>query len=86
VSTQKSDLTTSKILWNGIISTLHVEYMCLDLTNFYLRTPMVEYEYMRLHISNIIDEIVNQYTLKSEVVCMDYHRQANSHTTTSNSD
>jgi hypothetical protein len=63
VSTQTPDLTTSKIIWNSVISTLHAEYMCLDLKNFYLGTPMKEYEYMRLYISDIPEEIINQYNL-----------------------
>jgi hypothetical protein len=37
--------------------------MCLDLKNFYLGTPMEEYEYMRLHISDIPDEIIQEYNL-----------------------
>jgi hypothetical protein len=55
VLTQAADLATSKILWNSVISTLHAEYMCSDLKNFYLGTPMKEYEYMQLHISDIFD-------------------------------
>jgi hypothetical protein len=65
VSTQTADLTTSKILWNSVISTLHAEYTCLDLKNFYLGTPMKEYEYMRLHISDIPEEIIKQYNLRA---------------------
>jgi hypothetical protein len=53
VSTQTADLTTSKIMWNSVISTLHAKYMCLDLKNFYVGTPMKEYKYMRLNISDI---------------------------------
>jgi hypothetical protein len=64
VLTQTSDLTTSKILWNSFISTLCAEYTCLDLKNFYLGTPMKEYEYMRLHIIDIPDEIIDQYNLR----------------------
>jgi hypothetical protein len=55
VSTQTADLITSEILWNIVISTLHAEYMCLDIKNFYLGTPMKEYEYMRLQIFEIPD-------------------------------
>jgi hypothetical protein len=65
VSTQTADLTTSKILWNSVISTLHAKYMCLDLKDFYLGTPMKEYEYMRLHILDIPEEIINQYNLRA---------------------
>jgi hypothetical protein len=63
VSTQTADLTTSKCLWNSVVSTQDAEHMCLDLKNFYLGTPMEEYEYMRLHIKDIPDKIIQQYNL-----------------------
>jgi hypothetical protein len=63
VSTQTAYLATSKILWNSVISTIHAAYMCLDLKNFYLGTPMKEYEYMRIHISDTPKENINQYNL-----------------------
>jgi hypothetical protein len=40
VSTRSADLTTSKCLWNSTISTEVDKYMCLDVTNLYLGTPM----------------------------------------------
>jgi hypothetical protein len=43
VSTISADLTTSKRLWNSVISTEGAKYMCLDDKNFYLGTPMEEF-------------------------------------------
>jgi hypothetical protein len=40
VSKRSADLTTSKCLWNSTISTEGAKYMCLDVKNFYFRTPM----------------------------------------------
>jgi hypothetical protein len=37
--------------------------MGIDLKYFYLNTPMERYEYMRLSIAIIPDEIVQQYNL-----------------------
>jgi hypothetical protein len=39
--------------------------MCLNLKNFYLGTPMKEYECIGLHISDIPKEIINQYNLRA---------------------
>jgi hypothetical protein len=50
VSTRSADLTTSTRLWNSIISTEGATYMCLDVKNFYLGTPMEEFEYLRISI------------------------------------
>ena len=34
------ELTSSKILWNFVLSTYGAEYMCMDINNFYLGTPL----------------------------------------------
>ena len=40
LTTRTADLITSKILWNSVLSTQHAKYMCLDIKNMYLATPM----------------------------------------------
>jgi hypothetical protein len=39
LSTCTADTTTSKLMWNSILSTEGAKYMCLDLKNFYLSAP-----------------------------------------------
>jgi hypothetical protein len=63
VSTRSSDLTTSKCLWNSTISTDYAKYMCLDVKNFYLSTPMDTFEYMRIPTKLIPHGIIEQYNL-----------------------
>jgi hypothetical protein len=53
VSTRSADLTTSTCLWNSVISTPGAKYMCLDVKNFYLGTPMEHFEYLRIPIKLI---------------------------------
>jgi hypothetical protein len=53
VSTCSADLTTYKCLWNSAISTEGAMYMCLDVKNFYLGTPMDSFEYMQIPIKLI---------------------------------
>jgi hypothetical protein len=43
-STRTADLTTSKLLWNSILSTKGARYMCLDLKNFYLTAALDYYK------------------------------------------
>ena len=50
LTTRTADITTSKILWNSILSTKNAKYMCLDIKNFYLCAPMERYEYMKMPI------------------------------------
>ena len=36
LTTQTADLTTSKLMWNSVLSTEGAKYICLDIKNFYL--------------------------------------------------
>ena len=42
--------------------------MCIDLKDFYLRTPMNWYEYMWINMANIPQDIINQYGLIAKAV------------------
>ena len=63
VSTPTADLPTIKMLWNSILSTPGERYMTLDISNFYLGTPMARPECMRLPLKLIPQEIVDKYKL-----------------------
>jgi hypothetical protein len=63
VLTRSADLTTSKCLWNSVISTTGAKYMCLDVKNIYLGTPMEHFEYLRIPMKLIPLEIITQYAL-----------------------
>jgi hypothetical protein len=39
-----ADLTTSKLLWNSILSTNGAQYMCIDIKNFYLLVALDYYK------------------------------------------
>ena len=63
VSTPTADLPTIKMLWNSVLSTPGARYMTLDISNFYLGTPMASPKYMRLPLKLIPQEIVDEYKL-----------------------
>jgi hypothetical protein len=63
VSTPTVDITTVKLHLNSVISTPGARYMTLDLKNFYLNTPLDRYEYMRLPLTMIPADIMEQYQL-----------------------
>ena len=50
-TTQCASLITTKILLNSVVSTVLAMFMCVDITGFYYNTPMVDFEYIRLHLS-----------------------------------
>jgi len=64
LTTRTADLTTTKMLWNSVISTNDAQYLCLDIKNFYLRTPMDRFEYMKMPIIIFPKATIEQYNLR----------------------
>ena len=67
LTTRPADLTTTKILWNSVVSTPGAKFICADAKNFYLETPMERHEYMKFPIAILPDEFVEQYNLRDKV-------------------
>jgi hypothetical protein len=63
-TTQCASLTTTKCLLNSTLSTPNAKFMTLDIKNFYYNTPMDRFEYMKLPLSLIPEEIILQYNLR----------------------
>ena len=49
--TPTADLLTVKLHLNSIISTPNAKFMTMDIKDFYLNTPMAQYEYMHLRLA-----------------------------------
>jgi hypothetical protein len=60
---QTVDLTTSKLMWNSVLSTKGTKYMCLNIKNFYLTAPLDRYEYMKMPFSLFPVWTKEQYNL-----------------------
>jgi hypothetical protein len=61
--TPTADMILFKILVNSILSMPKVKCIKIDIKDFYLRTPMERPKYMRLKITDIPDEVIQQYNL-----------------------
>ena len=48
---------------NSTLSTSRAKFMTLDIKNFYYNTPMARYEYMKIALDLLLDEIIRQYGL-----------------------
>ena len=48
LTTRTADLTTSKLLWNSILSTEEARFMGINIKSFYLETPLDRYKYMKM--------------------------------------
>ena len=55
-----------KIILNSVISTPWAKFMTMDVKIFYLNTPMTKYEYRCLHMSNILDDVIQRYQLQQK--------------------
>jgi hypothetical protein len=67
VSTKTANLATAKILLNSVLSRPGAKYMTGDLKDFYLKTPMEHYEYVRLPIEVIPPISIIEHNLLSLV-------------------
>ena len=63
VTTPKADLITAKLVFNSELSK-NVKFVCADIANFYFNNPMNIYEYMKIPLEIIPEEIIQQYNLR----------------------
>ena len=64
-ATPTADLPLIKMLWNSVLSTPAAKYFTMDISNFYLATPMDHPEYMRLPMKIMPQEIIDKYNLNN---------------------
>jgi hypothetical protein len=57
-STRTAELETTKILFNSVISTLQARLCTMDITNFYLNTPLDRLEFLCIPVTLIPEEIM----------------------------
>jgi hypothetical protein len=62
-STNTAGLELVKLHWLSVLSTKNSKYMTMDIGNFYLNTPLDRYEYMRINITDIPQEVIDEYKL-----------------------
>jgi hypothetical protein len=67
VSTRTAEMDTIKILLNSVVSTPEAKFCGMDITNFYLDTPLDRYEYVRIPINLVPSEIIDEYKVKDKV-------------------
>ena len=62
-TTRMASLTTTKCLFNSVLSTPNARFMNADIANFYYRTPLDVYKYAQMPLKLIPQEIINEYNL-----------------------
>ena len=66
-STQTASLNTTKYLINGTISTLGAKFLYVHIKEYYYGTRLETFEYMRMELRDIPDNIIQQYDLDNIV-------------------
>ncbi len=87
VATPTAEMLVAKMLFNSVNSTKDARFMTMDISNFYLVTPLHRPEFIRMKLSNIPDKVIEEYKLREKATklaastskpsegCTDYHNQ-----------
>ena len=67
VNTDTADITTVTILFNSVLSTKNARFLGLDIKIFCLNNNMGRYEYMKILIDIIPEDIIIIYNLKEKM-------------------
>ena len=68
VATPTADMLVAKLLFNSVISTPGARFMTMDISNFYLMTPLKRPEYIQMKLSDISQEIIDEYKLRDMAI------------------
>ena len=67
MSTPTAELLVAKILFNSVISTKNAKFMTINISNFYLNSPLPRPEFVKIKINDIPEEIIKEYKLRNKV-------------------
>jgi hypothetical protein len=63
VATPTAEMLVAKLLFNSTISTRGARFMTMDISNFYLNSPLPHPEFIRIKLNDIPDKIIVEYML-----------------------
>ena len=59
-----TDMLVANILFNSVVSTRNAKFMTMNISKFYLMTPLKRQEYIHISIKDIPNKIINEYKLR----------------------
>ena len=68
LTTRTANMVSSKIMWNSIISMPNAKFGGADIKNMYLKTPLNQYEYMKMPLQLIPDDIIEHNGLCKKAI------------------
>ena len=63
VGTNTASLELFKLMINSILSRAGAKYVCFDIENFYFSTPLDKPEYVKIQLSKMLQEYIDEYDL-----------------------
>ena len=66
VATPTAEMLVAKMLFNSVISTKGEKFMTMDISNFYLMTPLSRPKFIRIKMADLPDVIIDEYNLKEK--------------------
>jgi hypothetical protein len=66
VATPTAEMLVAKMLFNSVISTKGAQFTTMDISNFYLMTPLHRAEFIQIKLSDILDEFIREYKLREK--------------------
>jgi hypothetical protein len=66
VATPTAEMLVAKMLFNSVISTKGARFMTMDISTFYLMTPLYRAKFIQIKISDIPDEVIREYKLREK--------------------
>jgi hypothetical protein len=64
VATLTTEMLVAKMLFNSVISMKGARFMTMDISNFYLMTPLLRPEFIRIKLTDIPDKVIKEYKLR----------------------
>jgi hypothetical protein len=61
-------MVSSNIMWNSIISIPNAKFSGADIKSIFLKTPLNQYEYMRMPLRLILDDIIKHYGPRKKAI------------------
>jgi hypothetical protein len=68
LTTCTANMVSSRILWNSVISTKVACFAGANIKNMYLETCLDQFEYMKIRIALLLDNIIEHYQLQEKVL------------------
>ncbi len=66
VATPTAEMLVAKMLFNSVISMKGARFMTMDISNFYLMTPLHCAKFIGIKLSDIPNEVINEYKLREK--------------------